>query len=253
MITGGTRRATRSARSTSRARSTRSGPRPRPARERFVYASSVAAYGFHRDNPVADDRGLADAARARTCSTPRRRPRSSGCSRRRPPPPRARPVPAAPADRPRAARGRRQGRPARAARTARRRLGGLVAAAARPGPRAAGPDPVHPRGGRRPGVPALHRRCGGPRGVQHHRRRRADRRAGGARARSDAPPAPDGLVRAAARGVAAVPFAPPLAEWAEAVSHPAIMDATKAKQELGWRPRYTSLEALRDTLNSREG
>ena len=29
---------------------------------------------------------------------------------------------------------------------------------------------------------------------------------------------------------------------------PAIMDASKAKQELGWRPRYSSLEALRDTL-----
>jgi nucleoside-diphosphate-sugar epimerase len=64
-------------------------------------------------------------------------------------------------------------------------------------------------------------------------------------------PAPARLVRAAARGVAAVPFAPPFAEWAEAITHPAIMDASKARQELGWRPRYSSLEALRDTLNSR--
>jgi nucleoside-diphosphate-sugar epimerase len=32
---------------------------------------------------------------------------------------------------------------------------------------------------------------------------------------------------------------------------PAIMDASKARQELGWRPRYSSLEALRDTLQSR--
>jgi nucleoside-diphosphate-sugar epimerase len=62
-------------------------------------------------------------------------------------------------------------------------------------------------------------------------------------------PAPARLVRTAARGVAALPFAPPLAGWAEAFSHPAIMDAGKAKQELGWRPRYSSLEALRDTLN----
>ena len=29
---------------------------------------------------------------------------------------------------------------------------------------------------------------------------------------------------------------------------PAIMDITKARDELGWRPRYTGLEALRDTL-----
>ena len=64
-------------------------------------------------------------------------------------------------------------------------------------------------------------------------------------------PAPARLVRRAARGVAALPFAPPFVGWAESISHPAIMDATKAKQELGWRPRYTSLEALRDTLKTR--
>ena len=64
-------------------------------------------------------------------------------------------------------------------------------------------------------------------------------------------PAPAGLIRATARAVAAVPFAPPFTEWAEAFTHPAIMDASKARQELGWRPRYSSLEALRDTLNSR--
>jgi nucleoside-diphosphate-sugar epimerase len=27
------------------------------------------------------------------------------------------------------------------------------------------------------------------------------------------------------------------------------MDTTKAKNELGWAPRYTALEALRDTLS----
>jgi nucleoside-diphosphate-sugar epimerase len=36
----------------------------------------------------------------------------------------------------------------------------------------------------------------------------------------------------------------------EAVSHPAIMDAGKAKRELGWEPRYSSLEALRDTIRA---
>ena len=62
-------------------------------------------------------------------------------------------------------------------------------------------------------------------------------------------PAPARLVRIAARGVAALPFVPPFAAWTEAITHPAIMDASKAKSELGWRPQYTSLEALRDTLN----
>lgn len=64
-------------------------------------------------------------------------------------------------------------------------------------------------------------------------------------------PVPGGLVQAAARAVASVPlpsFVPPLNEWAEAMSHPAIMDASKAKRELGWTPRYTGLEALRATL-----
>ena len=64
-------------------------------------------------------------------------------------------------------------------------------------------------------------------------------------------PAPARLVRAAARGVAAVPFAPPFTAWAEAFTHPAIMDSSKARRELGWRPRYSSLEALRDTLHGR--
>ena len=62
-------------------------------------------------------------------------------------------------------------------------------------------------------------------------------------------PVPTAPVQTAARAVARIPFAPPLAEWAEAASHPAIMDASKAKRELGWSPRYTSLEALRDALH----
>lgn len=64
-------------------------------------------------------------------------------------------------------------------------------------------------------------------------------------------PVPRGLVERAARAVAALPappFLPPFPEWVEAASHPAIMDASKARAELGWAPELTSLEALRDTL-----
>ena len=51
-----------------------------------------------------------------------------------------------------------------------------------------------------------------------------------------------------ARLITALPFLPPVAQWVEVASHPAIMDTTRAKQELGWAPRFTALEALRDTL-----
>jgi nucleoside-diphosphate-sugar epimerase len=64
-------------------------------------------------------------------------------------------------------------------------------------------------------------------------------------------PVPGGLVRGPARALAALaalPLVPPATAWAEVLSHPAIMDTTKAKRELGWKPRYTGLEALRDTL-----
>jgi nucleoside-diphosphate-sugar epimerase len=62
-------------------------------------------------------------------------------------------------------------------------------------------------------------------------------------------PVPNGLVQAGARALAGLPFAPPLAEWAEAASRPLVMDTAKAKRELGWEPRYSALEALRDTLD----
>ncbi len=62
-------------------------------------------------------------------------------------------------------------------------------------------------------------------------------------------PVPAAPVQKAARLVAAIPFAPPLAEWAEAASRPSIMDTSKAKRVLGWSPRYSGIEALRATLD----
>jgi nucleoside-diphosphate-sugar epimerase len=57
-----------------------------------------------------------------------------------------------------------------------------------------------------------------------------------------------GPAQLAALAIARVPFLPPVMQWVEAASHPAIMDTTRAKQELGWAPRFTALQALRDTL-----
>ncbi|MBV9338099.1 MAG: NAD-dependent epimerase/dehydratase family protein [Solirubrobacterales bacterium] len=66
-------------------------------------------------------------------------------------------------------------------------------------------------------------------------------------------PLPAALAQGAAELAGLIPrasFIPPATEWVEAISHPAIMDTTKAQRELGWRPRYTGLEALRDTLRA---
>lgn len=63
---------------------------------------------------------------------------------------------------------------------------------------------------------------------------------------------PAGPVSRLARGVAGLPipaFLPPVTGWAEALSRPAIMDTSKAKELLGWRPDYSSLDALRTMLN----
>jgi nucleoside-diphosphate-sugar epimerase len=63
-------------------------------------------------------------------------------------------------------------------------------------------------------------------------------------------PVPGRFVHTAARVAAAIPKRglPPGVDWVEALTYPAIMDTTKARQELGWRPRHTALEALRATL-----
>jgi nucleoside-diphosphate-sugar epimerase len=52
----------------------------------------------------------------------------------------------------------------------------------------------------------------------------------------------------AARTLSRLPL-PGAAQWVEAGSHPAVMDTTKAKEQLGWTPRFTGLEALRVTLD----
>jgi nucleoside-diphosphate-sugar epimerase len=64
-------------------------------------------------------------------------------------------------------------------------------------------------------------------------------------------PIPARFAHSAARTATALPslpFIPPAFDWIEALSHPSIMDVSKAKDELGWRPRYSSLDALRASL-----
>ena len=61
-------------------------------------------------------------------------------------------------------------------------------------------------------------------------------------------PLPRRAVQTGARMLAGLPFAPPFAEWAEAITRHSIMDTTKARRDLGWQPRYSGLQALRRTL-----
>ncbi len=61
-------------------------------------------------------------------------------------------------------------------------------------------------------------------------------------------PVQGGPARSAARLISKVPFLPPQLQWIEAASHPAIMDTTRARTELGWKPRWSAIDSLRDTL-----
>ncbi len=62
---------------------------------------------------------------------------------------------------------------------------------------------------------------------------------------------PSAIVETASRALSAAPIPlPPQAGWVEVVAHPAVVDSTKATRELGWTPRYTGIEALRATLHA---
>jgi nucleoside-diphosphate-sugar epimerase len=64
------------------------------------------------------------------------------------------------------------------------------------------------------------------------------------------------VVEPLARGIAALPLPqviPPVTEWAEAASRPAVMDTSRAKELLGWRPRHTGRDALRAALGRSPG
>lgn len=51
-----------------------------------------------------------------------------------------------------------------------------------------------------------------------------------------------------ARAVAGLPYLPSAAQWVEVASHPAIMDTTRARTLLGWTPRHSAIDSLRATL-----
>jgi UDP-glucose 4-epimerase len=57
-------------------------------------------------------------------------------------------------------------------------------------------------------------------------------------------PLPELALDATAELVARVPFVPAEAQWIEALRQPVLMDVTKARRELHWRPRHDARETL---------
>ena len=63
-------------------------------------------------------------------------------------------------------------------------------------------------------------------------------------------PVPDLAVDATAEVVARLPFMPPEARWIEAFRRPVLMDCSKARSQLRWRPRHDADETLRLTVQA---
>ena len=57
-------------------------------------------------------------------------------------------------------------------------------------------------------------------------------------------PLPDFALGAAAEVVARLPFVPAEAQWIESFRTPVLMDTTKARRELRWRPRHDARATL---------
>jgi UDP-glucose 4-epimerase len=57
-------------------------------------------------------------------------------------------------------------------------------------------------------------------------------------------PVPERAVDATAAITARLPFMPPEAAWIQAFRVPAIMDTAKARKQLGWRPKHSGRDAL---------
>jgi nucleoside-diphosphate-sugar epimerase len=63
-------------------------------------------------------------------------------------------------------------------------------------------------------------------------------------------PVPELAVDATAEVIARLPFMPDEASWIEAARIPVLMDPAKARKQLQWRPRHDALETLRATVEA---
>jgi len=63
-------------------------------------------------------------------------------------------------------------------------------------------------------------------------------------------PVPELAVDAAAEMIGRLGFLPAQAQWISAFREPVIMSTSKARSQLHWRPRYGALQTLRETITS---
>ncbi len=63
-------------------------------------------------------------------------------------------------------------------------------------------------------------------------------------------PVPELTIGAVAELVARMGFLPAQAQWVSAFREPVIMDTAKARRELRWRPKRDALETLRETITA---
>ena len=66
-------------------------------------------------------------------------------------------------------------------------------------------------------------------------------------------PVPDLAVDATAEIVSRLPFLPAEAAWVESLRRPVLMDTTKARRELRWRPKHDARATLAATVKAAEG
>jgi UDP-glucose 4-epimerase len=64
-------------------------------------------------------------------------------------------------------------------------------------------------------------------------------------------PMPRLAIEAASEVVARLPFLPEEAAWVEALRRPVLMDTSKARRLLKWRPRYDAIQTLQLTVSGR--
>lgn len=63
-------------------------------------------------------------------------------------------------------------------------------------------------------------------------------------------PLPEIALGAAAELVARLPFVPAEAQWVESLRASVVMDTAKARRELRWRPRYSARETLQEMVDA---